>query len=612
MNCQVVFEPSGKKTSVLLGSSLLEAARKAGIQLESPCAGKGQCGKCLVQIKNGNPGRPGEQEKKTLDQEKLEGHFRLACSTVVKDNLVVSIPFSSLQHIQKLSILAKEKKVPVNPSVQKIALQLKDCSRQEKKSVERYLLDCLSMARSITAPCFDFGILSYMEQIQVSPEQQKDDAFVTLTIYKDREVCGLEAGDTSCKCLGAAIDLGTTKIACYLVDLITGKEIAALGTMNPQILLGEDIVTRLTASLHEPGAAAKLQELVISCINELLDNLCQGAGYTTGDLYEVVIVGNSAIHHLLLGLPVKSLALFPFIPLTSRSLAIKARELGIKIAPSGYLYLPPLVASYIGSDHAAALLALNFSPQAQGTLWVDIGTNTEITLAYGGKAFCCSCASGPAMEGMQIKHGMRAAAGAIEKVTMEQGYIHCSTIDRVAPLGLCGSGIIDLVAELQRHSLINERGILQRGASGVRKAPGQKYLEVVVVPKGQSGIHEDIVVTQKDIEAIQLSKSAIATGIELLCRQAGLKPKGIQKIYLAGNFGSFIHLASAVKIGLLPDLPENKYIKVGNAAGEGAKVLVKSEKHKRKIEKMVNELKYIELVQDKSFSGIFAKNIMFP
>lgn len=613
MSCQVLFEPVGRSVAVSSGKTLLEAARMAGIHLESSCGGEGVCGKCIIQVIKGTISAPGKQEELLLDKKELEDNFRLACLTGVEDNLTVYIPPSSLLKKQKVSTKTKEKKVSLDPFFQKHVISVSDHKLHGKRSEELYLLDrCLQTIsespdfQGRQYPYFDISATKDFTRVFTGD-------YATITLYNKKEICSVEPGNTASSCLGVAVDVGTTKVACYLIDMVTGKTIGVLGFVNPQVQLGEDIITRMTVAIRDLSSTKKLQDLIISCLNEMLKSLCAQAGFKTTDIFEVVIVGNSVMHHLLLGLPLKNLAYYPYIPAYSSSLNIKARDIGLNISRGGYVYFPPLIASYIGSDHAAVLVSLDFSRDIDGVMWIDIGTNTEVTVVNGGKSFCCSCASGPALEGMHVKYGMRGAPGAVEKVEINRkGQVSYQTIDGEKPIGICGSGIVDLVAELKHRKIINSKGLLNRQFRGVRKAADKNYLEFVVVPEGEAGINEDIVFTQNDIGSIQLSKAAIATGIDIICQEARIAPKEIKKVYLAGSFGSFINPLSAVKIGMLPDLPLDRFIKVDNAAGEGAKVMLKSRQFREKVEVIIGELSYQELTTKEQFSGIYSKNLMFP
>jgi uncharacterized 2Fe-2S/4Fe-4S cluster protein (DUF4445 family) len=400
-----------------------------------------------------------------------------------------------------------------------------------------------------------------------------------------------------------AVDLGTTKIAGYLVDLSDGKTLAAKGIMNPQISLGEDIISRMTAVINSPDEAVRIQKLAVEAISELAGDLCAEVKLNKEEIVEAVVVGNTAMHHLFLGLPVRQLALSPFVPAVSRALDIKARDLGLLIAPGAYVHILPNIAGFVGADHVSMLLATE-AGKAQGpTVALDIGTNTEVSLIKQGKITAVSCASGPAFEGGHIKDGMRAATGAIERIRIAGDSLQYQTIDQAPPIGICGSGILDGLAQLYLNGILDEGGRITDNQSRVRTTRGQR--EFVLVSEEERNGQPAITITQRDVRELQLAKAAIRAGIQVLLEANNCSDQEIDQVIIAGAFGTYIDVQSAVDIGMLPFLPLNRFRQVGNAAGMGAKLALISLRKRAEAQAIASRVKYIELGSAPHFEQTF-------
>jgi uncharacterized 2Fe-2S/4Fe-4S cluster protein (DUF4445 family) len=403
--------------------------------------------------------------------------------------------------------------------------------------------------------------------------------------------------------LGLAIDLGTTKIAGYLVDLSDGRTLAAKGVMNPQISYGEDVISRINRVIKSPDDSVQLQKLAVEAINELGADLCAEVSANIEEIVEAVVVGNTAMHHLFLNLPVKQLALSPFVPAVSRALEVKARDLGLGIAPGAYVHLLPNIAGFVGADHVAMLLATEAREAEEPIIALDIGTNTEISLVNNGEVNTVSCASGPAFEGGHIKYGMRAATGAIERLRIDGDKVQYQTIDGAPPIGICGSGILDALAQLYLAKVIDENGRIMSNHPRVRNYKGQR--EFILVSKEERKGKPAITITQHDVRELQLAKAAIRTGIQALLEASGCAEDDIKQVIIAGAFGTYIDVASAVAIGMLPPLPLNRFQQVGNAAGMGAKLALISLKSRAKAQAVASRVSYIELASTPGFQPTF-------
>jgi uncharacterized 2Fe-2S/4Fe-4S cluster protein (DUF4445 family) len=403
--------------------------------------------------------------------------------------------------------------------------------------------------------------------------------------------------------LGFAVDLGTTKIAGYLVDLKDGRTLASKGVMNPQISYGEDIISRIQGALTSATVGADMQRAVVEALNQLASDLCHEVRAAVSDIVDAVIVCNTAMHHLLLGLPVKQLVLAPFVPAASRALDCKTRDIGLRVASGAYVHFLPNIAGFVGGDHVAMLLAMMQTKPGGLVIALDIGTNTEVSLIDGENISSVSCASGPAFEGYHIKHGMRAARGAIEKLRIENNAIQIQTIDDAPPAGICGSGVLDAMAQLYLAGVVDGSGRMLDGHPRVRT--GHEYREFVLVEQGESGAPMTVVLTQHDIRELQLAKAAIRTGIQVLLATKGRKEQELDQVIIAGAFGSYIDVASAVAIGMMPNLSLERFRQVGNAAGMGAKMALVSSSQRMKAQTMAARVKYVELGSAPQFSETF-------
>lgn len=399
---------------------------------------------------------------------------------------------------------------------------------------------------------------------------------------------------------GLAVDVGTTKLAAYLVALESGETVAQAGAMNPQIAFGEDVISRILHAGQSPEASGELQGILVETLNHLLEELCAEAQVPPERVLEALLVGNTVMHHLAAGLPVEGLGRAPFAPATTQPLYFPASDMGLALGPGAQVYLPPVIAGYVGADHLAMLLACGAGEAGGNLIALDVGTNTEISLVAGGRITCCSCASGPAFEGAHIQEGMRAAPGAIERLRWSDGRVLWQTIGDRPPVGLCGSGILDAVAALLDGGLVGLSGALAGRGSGF-----------VLVPAAETGHGRDIMVTRKDVHEVQLAKSAIRAGIETLLGEAGLEYGQVDEFIVAGAFGTYLDLRSALRVGMFPPLPSERFRQVGNAAGVGAREMLVSLERRRQAEALAARINYLELSTQPAFTSLFMKHLSF-
>jgi uncharacterized 2Fe-2S/4Fe-4S cluster protein (DUF4445 family) len=399
---------------------------------------------------------------------------------------------------------------------------------------------------------------------------------------------------------GFAVDIGTTKLAAYLIHLETGRTVAKAGAMNPQIAYGEDVISRIAYTIREKNGVRTLQTILVETLNNLLSGMCSEAHVSPANVLDAVLVGNTVMHHLFAGLAVEQLGHAPFSPATITPLNIPAKDLGLQLGSGANIYLPPVVAGYVGADHISMLIATGAWKSPHNCIALDIGTNTEIGLVTNGHVTCCSCASGPAFEGAHIHEGMRAAPGAIERIRWLNGKFLWQSIENLPPVGICGSGILDAIAALQDGNLIKPSGVLQAGANS----------RIVIVPSSQTGIRRDLIITRRDIHEIQLAKSAIRSGVEVLLENAGLTDDDLDEFIVAGAFGTYLDLRSAVRTGMFPPISIERFHQVGNAAGIGAKQMLLSVDKRQEAERLASKIGYIELTGQPSFTPLFMQHLL--
>jgi uncharacterized 2Fe-2S/4Fe-4S cluster protein (DUF4445 family) len=596
------FAPVGKRVSFSQPPTILEAARQAGVGLLSLCGGLGSCGRCRVQIEEGQFSPLTDTERQVLSAEELFKGFRLACHTTVLSDAVVYIPPGTRVQEQRLQLDGTESAVSLDPPVHKLRLDLPPATANDTRSNWTRLEDVMRTAHGVRLRSPDPAVLR-----EVGPALVRGQWHVTLSL-RGSELIHIEPGDTTRRQFGVAVDLGSTKIAVYLVDLTTGRTIEARGTPNPQIAYGEDVISRIHHTMTHADGTWQLQSSAVQAINETVATLCAMHSMAPSEILEVSLVGNTAMHHLFLGLPTSQLALAPYVASVVHALHVKAQQVGLVTAPGAYIYLPPAVAGFVGSDHVAMALA-SWVPQNGTHLRIDIGTNTEMSLTHAGQISAVSCASGPAFEGASIQCGMKAAPGAIERVWIDPDTqeIHLTTIGEGAPVGLCGSGILDCVAGMYGAGMLNRRGVIQPSCKGIRA--GRDSLLELVLASGENV--QDLTVTQRDVERIQLAKGAIRSGIEVLLDAAHLTAADLDQIILAGAFGTYIDPLSALQIGMLPRVAPDRIVQVGNAAGVGAKQMLISIAKRKEAEALARQINYIELTVYPMYSRFFAHAMRF-
>ena len=608
---EVIFQPLGRRFIIPIGESLYLAAKAANV--ESLCGGRGLCGKCRIIIKEGKSliSSPSVSEEKFLSKEEFIKGYRLACQAVVVNagKIIVEIPFESRVGKQKLAVLGMEAKVELNPYIKKYFLEVPSPTLKDFKPDFERIIEALKLKYDLNIRRINYYALKKLPMTLRSSEFK-----VTLVIKAEKEIIDVEEENKEKELYGFAVDIGTTKVAGYLMDLNNGKVVATVSMMNPQIPYGEDVISRISYASKNPLNLEALHKTIIDGVNQLIKEACDKTNIDSKSIYELVIVGNTVMHHLFFNINPKFLGSSPYVPTLKSSFYVKSKEIGVGIHPEAEVYSLPLIAGFVGADAVADILATEIYKLKEKALLIDIGTNTEIILSNGSKLICCSTASGPAFEGAHITHGMRAATGAIEKVWINPEDLNPTykTVDDEEPRGICGSGIVDAISEMLKAKIIDFNGRIKTEINNSRIRKNNNTIEYVIAWKEETAINKDITITQKDIFEIQLAKAAIYTGISILMNKFNVEPKELSKVFIAGAFGLYLNSESAKTIGMIPDIPLNKIIFAGNTAGSGARMALTSKKIRDEAENLVNEIKYIELAAEPNFEHEFASALRLP
>lgn len=644
----VILQPSGRRGQVDEGTSVRAAARELGVEIESICAENATCGKCMVLVEEGrfekyniNSQREhlspvGVEERAYLmrrpkllkDKDWEIGQVRLSCQCKVLGDVLINVPEESRGNKQIVRKSARERAIEIKPSVRKYYVSL------SPPNLERPIADWERLAKGLETSMglvrrgeenlprwFDLTI-DYQCLRTLSSILREAKWNVTVSVWQDKEVIEVQPGyvDDS---YGAAVDIGSTTVALYLCNLRTGELLAAESEMNPQIVYGEDVMSRIQYAIEHEDGLAKLHKAVIATLNKLLKQAAKTAQIKTEEILEMVLVGNSTMHHLLLNLHPKHLGLSPFVPAIHSSMDVKARELGLQINASGNIHVLPTIASFVGADTSAMILAEEPHKQDENWLLIDVGTNAELILGNRKRLVCTSTPTGPALEGAHVEYGMRAAPGAIERVhidetTLEPKYKvigvegwntdHAEFKGHVK--GICGSAIIDSVAELFRAGIVDSRGKFKKNLNSKRVREGENGWEYVIAWAEETSIGRDIPMTQQDVRQIQLAKAALFTAARTLLKRSGLQSP--DKIILAGGFGSYIDKEKAMLIGLIPDCELDRVYAVGNAAGDGARIALLNVEKRNEIDSVTRRVERFELPTDPEFQNQFMLATSFP
>jgi len=629
MDYTIIFQPSGRRGKVAEGKTLLQASHELGVDIEAPCGAHKVCGKCKVKIETGFFEKFGidsqmdhltpvsEEDKKLLKEQEIAENYRLACATQIKGDVLVFVPEESRKADQVVLDTGKERIFKLNPAVKTYYVEMSPATMEDHRDDLRRIQDALKENHGLENVTIDYFALRELPNV-VREGKWK----VTCSILYGHEIIDVKPGFQK-NWYGIGIDVGTTTVAAYLCDLGTGKMVIKDGMMNPQVRYGEDVLSRITYAMMNQDGRDKLHDAIIEGINTLAVRMTEKAGLVPNDVMEITLVFNTAMHHCLLNLEPQYMGRAPFAPAISAPFDMKARDLGIKINKSANIHILPVEAGFVGPDNVSVLIAEEpYKQDEEVRLIIDIGTNGEIDLGNSKKLLSTSCATGPALEGAQIKFGMRAAPGAIEKLRIDSETLECTYKvigddnwhgrgSKGNAKGICGSGIIDMVAEVFKAGIINKTGRFNNKLNNdrIRKDENGRP-EYVMVFAEDSAIGKDITVTQGDIRAVQLAKSALYVGTKMLMRHLGVDK--IDRVTLAGAFGSFIDQESSMVIGLFPNCDLSKVHAVGNAAGDGAQAALLDKGKRIEARDVAASVEFIETAVESDFQERFAEAMAFP
>ena len=638
----IILQPSGSRGQVEAGQSIRSAARDLGVEIESICAENATCGKCMVLIEEGrfekynidskrenvSPVTPEEaayfaRRPRLLKDKGWEvGQVRLSCQCKIRGDVLVNVPEESRGNKQIVRKSASERAIEVKPAIRKYLVSMTPPNLERPLADWERLVKGLETSMALVRgsdeklPRWHDLTIDYQCLRTLSSTLREAKWHVTVSVWQDQEVIAVQPGYHE-DSYGAAVDIGSTTVALYLCNLRTGEMLAAESEMNPQIVYGEDVMSRIQYTIEHKDGLEKLHKAIISTLNKLLKQAAKTAKIKTEEILEMVLVGNSTMHHLLLNLQPKDLGLAPFVPAIHKSVDIKARELGLNINSSGNIHVLPTIASFVGADTSAMIVAEEPHKQDENWLLIDVGTNAELILGNRKRLLCTSTPTGPALEGAHVEYGMRAAPGAIERVhideqTLEPRYkiVGEEQWNTGKAKGICGSAIIDAVAELFRVGIVDSRGKFKTEFESTRIRQGESGWEYVIAWAEETSIGRDIPMTQQDVRQIQLAKAALFTAARTLLKRSGLQSP--DKIILAGGFGSYIDKEKAMLIGLIPDCELDKVYAVGNAAGDGARIALLNVEKRNEIDSVTRKVERFELPTDPEFQNQFMLATSFP
>ena len=604
---EVTFLPDNKSARVPRGTRLSVAGELAGVFIDAPCGDRGVCGKCRVQVK-GALGPLTAPESKYLARKLLDDRWRLACQATVEGPCSVIVPRSALQ----IAVDGLGREIALQPNARKLHVEVPSADIAEAQSFYSRLREALGDG-GLTA---SLAVLRELGQLALD---SNDGVTVSLVGH---ELVAVERGDTTGRVYGIAFDIGTTTVVGALVSLTSDEEVAVAATLNEQALYGADVISRVKLARDDPEGLRKLNETIIRVLNELIEELLRTSGVSREDVLEVTIVGNTAMHHLALGIHPATLGEAPYGAVVQEATTVTAADLRLKLGPAARVYVLPVIAGHVGADTVGVVLATGIHHSDEIRLAVDIGTNGESVLGSKRAMVACSAAAGPAFEGTQIRHGMRATVGAIQGVSIIEGDVRLSVVGatathRVAPVGICGSGLIDAVAEMRLSGLLDEAGRLVRPETAPDSLP-ESLRERLIEVDGErafrlTAANEPLVVlTQRDVRELQLAKGAIFAGIQVLKQQLGVSDDDIAEVQLAGAFGSYIRPESAQIVGLIPRVPLERVRAVGNAARMGARLALTSTEARAEAEAIARTVEHQELFAHPTFTDAFMEAMGFP
>ncbi len=608
---RAVFQPGNRSVFVLAGTPVFEAAARGGLVLNNPCGGNGTCGKCRVRVVEGNC-PPSRSCRDKLSDSEIDHGIRLACQARIEDDCLIEVPEETLfDSSARILVAAEDQQLTIQPCVRKQYVEMPLPAAGDN------LDDCTRLERAL-----DQSLKTPLSVLRRMPELLRQNRFKGTAVLYGHRLLDFETDDTSETAYGIAFDLGSTTIVGTLLNLRTGREEAIAAAMNPQISVGGDLVSRILSINDRPEALEEMRLSVSAELNNLIDSLMEQSGVERRNVYELALAGNSAMQQIFCGVSPAALGEIPFSAAFQKGVICRASECGLRTHPEAPLYVFPQIGGFIGGDTVAGVMAALMHTGRRKQILIDIGTNGEIVLAVNGRLLAASTAAGPAFEGARIVQGMRAAPGAIEKVTVNEEDIEYNVIGDTSARGLCGTGLIDGAAELLRLGLIDSTGRLLKPCEAPDSVPAKirerliehadEHVDFRITDKDDTGNGSEVHLYQQDIRELQLATAAIRAGTRMLLKQAEAKIEEIDEIMLAGAFGNFIRRRNARRIGLLPQVDTRKINFIGNAASMGAKIVLLSSELRQLAEKTAARTEHIELSSDPEFQNEFAEAMIFP
>ncbi len=596
---EVTYLPFDRVTRVPAGTTVFSAAHWIGLPIDSTCGGRGTCGKCKVRVVRGLTEAETADHRQLRPQEIADG-WRLSCQAHVYEDMTCEVP--QLLRVPKAATMGLGRLVILDPNVRKVYFELGEPSLHDQRS------DLARLKDALTEEGHD--MVAGVAVLRTLPQALREAGFrVTAVLAGDRLVA-VEPGDTTGECFGVAFDVGTTTVVGTLMNLRTGMAASVLSTLNGQAPFGADVISRISHGMNGPDAIHELQLAVVSTMNSILAELYRDTGVSPMQTYEAVVVGNMTMLHLLLGVDPSPLSMSPFTPAFMEQLTVDASELGLHLHPHGYVQTLPALGAYVGADIVAGVLATAVVREDRLRVFVDVGTNGEIVLGSAQRALATAAPAGPAFEGSQIKCGMRATAGAIEGVQLGER-VELQVIGGDVPAeGICGSGLVDTVAQLLLAGLLDHSGRLKTPD----QVPHHPLQERLIDVDGMRAflLAEGVYLTQRDIRELQFAKGSIATGIKVLMDILGVTVDDLDEVLLGGSFGSYLNPESARIIGLVPPVDVDRIIAVGNSAGEGAKIALLSYRERQVAFELPARIEYVELSGRSDFNDSFISVLGFP
>ena len=595
---QVRFQPGDGLSLVPAGTSLFAAAHWIDLPIDSTCGGVGTCGKCRVRVLSGGP-EISAADRLHLSAEELENGWRLACQAVAMEDTTCEV--SELLELPKTATAGSGREVAVEPGVHKVVVDLGEPSAHDTTG------DLERLRQALGREGFEAEV--DLDMLRGLPDPLRRSKFKVTAVLSDQHLVGVEPGDTRDVCFGVAFDVGTTTIVGSLMDLTSGEVLAVDSALNRQSVFGGDVISRIAYTMAGAQQRDEMRQAVIDTLNRILVRLFETAGVPRDRVYQALAVGNTTMLHLLLGVEARSISVAPFVPAFEQSMNVTAAEVGLGIHPRGRVETLPVIGAYVGADTVAGLHATNLARQEGLRLFIDIGTNSEIALGSRDGVLATSAPAGPAFEGSCIGAGMAATTGAIERVVLGDA-VELGVVGGGKAQGICGSGLIDTVAQLLRAGLLDRTGKLKLRI----EVDGHPLIDHLV--ENQEGrafaLTDGVRITQRDIRELQSAKSSVATGVQVLMERLGVGPQDLEEVLLAGSFGSAIDPVSASDIGLVPGVPLERIRFVGNVAAEGAKMALLSFREKQVAYDLASRVEYVELSLRPDFNDLFVAGLSFP